>query len=277
MKYKEYNIIEKEMDRPYTYKVETFEDISDLISTLKSRPYNSNVMRGQSCSTDFCLDGWSGTKTYDEAMDLLTKGWTPESEKLTKKVPIKSISSNVKNSRPSYGVVGYQASVPRYLQGIPTSMVNRKPDVKKQKIITLYKSLSYNAGWSSEEIEIEGAKALQIIQALEGQGFRVKMNMAWMDKSGYEVVALLVCVKKPEERFSLAKMAFPLVHTSMLRRIGFKWLETNPNLTDYGFRGGYGRPYDFGLPAILEKNAYLLPHKIDDVAKFVESIVSVQS
>ena len=49
-----------------------------------------------------------------------------------------------------------------------------------------------------------------------------------------------VDVKNWREPLDLKRVTFPLCNASWERRIGFKYLETLPNLTDYGYSFGYG-------------------------------------
>ena len=50
-----------------------------------------------------------------------------------------------------------------------------------------------------------------------------------------------VRIKNSSERLNLSKVSFPLVHPSFLRRICFKWIETNEHATTL-FNHGYGVP-----------------------------------
>jgi hypothetical protein len=267
-----------------TIKIQEFQDISSLLNYLDKAPLGKNFKGKYSflSSRKYDYNEWSGTSTYEEARNLLLKGWTPAAEKLTKRVPVSTVPSTVKNSRPAYSTVGHQASVPRYLQGIPTNMIDRKPQVQKQKIIILNKSMSYSAMWGQARIEEQGIKALQVIQALESRGYRVKMNMVFstadasesQSRDFKESIVLKVTIKKPDERFSLSKMAFPLVHTAMLRRIGFDWVEKNQDIEGYSstWSSFYGYPSEVSLKTILNKNEYLLPSNIADVEEYVKSL-----
>lgn len=247
-----------------------FDTISELLSYINNTPISPIFSSRSQSSLQTGHYHWYGTSSFEEALDLLRKGWCPEAQKLSEKVPIKTTPSQFNSQRPTHSVVGYQASVPRYLQGIPTNMITSKPTPKKQKIIVLYKSISYNSHVSTEEIEREGVKALQIIQALEGRGYRVKLNTLWCTNRGSESAAFSVTVKKPQDRLSLIKMAFPLIHPSMLRRIGFAWLERNHKITDYGFNYAYGvSDSDKFIP---QKGEIVLPSFIPNVGEFVNSL-----
>jgi hypothetical protein len=206
------------------------------------------------------------TRSFKQALELLNKGWIPESEKLNEKLPLITKHDNSYQSKSVYSVVGSTPSVPRYLQGIPTNMITRVPHIQKQKIVVINKSLGYSAAWSTQEIERESIKALQLIQILEQKGYRVKLNIV-LKSQRREKVQCKVCIKKPDERFSLSKMAFPLVHPSMLRRLMFRWIEIIPTLTDMEFHFSYGTP---ATPEVPEKE-YLLPHSIANIKEFIKN------
>lgn len=250
-----------------------FNSIHELTQFIENTPVSS-IFLSKSILASRRIDsrGWAGTRTYEEALELLKKGWIPESERLAKKIPINNIAVQKKRVLPQYSVAGYQASVPRYLQGIPTNMITSKVTAKKQKIITIYKSLSYNSATSSETIKEEGVKALQIIQGLEAQGYRTKLIMYWASGCFREACVMSLAIKRPEERLSLAKSAFPLAHPAMLRRIGFAFMERHPHLTENTFSQGYGVSNgDLFKPT----DGIVLPSFIPDVAKFIkEAFVS---
>jgi hypothetical protein len=50
----------------------------------------------------------------------------------------------------------------------------------------------------------------------------------------------VVKIKTDRQPMNPLKLAYPLIHASFLRRQGFKWLETNPNITNKGYLWGYG-------------------------------------
>lgn len=253
-------------------KMEDYDSIHEFRTTIDSRPYNSKIPGNRRNSTDKVSGSnpWEGTNTYDEATELLGNGWVQKAKELSKRIPTTSKTMASTKSRPQYSVVGGSCSVPRYIQGIPTNMVDRKQVPMKSKIIVINKDISFPARVSATEIFEEGVKALQIIQGLEGKGYRVKLNMCWAVQDVNEIVAVRMVVKRPEERFSLLKVAFPIAHPAMLRRIGFKWLETHPDLGES--YGGYGIPATDKLKEILDKKEIFLPRQIPDVDKFIEDL-----
>lgn len=222
----------------YKIYMEEYNSISEFIQTINSKPQNPEITSKQS---EFGRYSFTGTHDYNEAENLLLHGWVEESEKLNEMLKLKTLKEkSVKNI---YDVAGFQCSVPRYLQGIPTNMINQKVVTKKQKVITITKNISYSAYVKKETIEQESIKVLQLVNNLEKQGYRVILNVTMIDKSKNENIILCnkVRIKNASERLNLSKVSFPMVHSSYLRRIMFRWIETF-EYTTKSFDTNYGVP-----------------------------------
>ena len=154
-----------------------YSSIGEFVASINSLPTNQYFKdRDLSSQTKENDDnGWYRSCDYHRATYLLTHGWDSAAEKMASKVKLtKGIGSPARTSKPVYGVVGSQASVPRYLQGIPTNMISRQTTYSKQKVITITKGISYAGRCSSEFIMKESIKALELIQSLETSGQRVR-------------------------------------------------------------------------------------------------------
>lgn len=262
----------KEQNTNFTYHVSEFPNIQDLLQYFKDTP-TSKLFSQRDNESFTGTKQFTGTSSFQEALDILNKGWTVQAEKLSKKLPISTTSDQAKQTKPVYSTVGYQASVPRYLQGIPTNMVNSKKQTQKQKIITINKSIAYSAFWSTQAIEAEGIKALQLVQALEHQGFRVKLNVLWVGQSDKEVVVYKVTIKQPDEKLSVSKIAFPLIHPSFIRRIGFRILETDDRIKNKSWTFAYGYPAGEERKAYLKQGEYFIPNKIESLDQTIKEII----
>ena len=222
----------------YKIYMEEYNSISEFVQTINSRPQNPEITSNVSEIGEF---SFTGTHDYNEAENLLLHGWVEESEKLNEMLKLKTLKEkSVKNT---YDVAGFQCSVPRYLQGIPTNMINQKVVTKKQKVITITKNISYSAHVRKETIEEESIKVLQLVNNLEKQGYRVILNVTLIIKSkkGDIILCNKVRIKNANERLNLSKVSFPMVHSSYLRRIMFKWMETF-EYTTKSFDNNYGVP-----------------------------------
>lgn len=254
-----------------------YSSVGEFIADINSLPVNKFYKDRELSSQEVesSDNGWRASVDYRRAEYLLTHGWDSAAEKMAAKVKLTSgVASQVRSSKPAYGVVGSQASVPRYLQGIPTNMVSRQMVHSKQKVITITKGISYSGRWTSEAILRECIKALQIIQSLESGGQRVRLNVMLATGDERRNAICKVCVKQPDERLNISKMAFALAHPAMLRRFFFKWIETDPFITfDLGY--GYGLPSKQSIKdRAMAENEYYIPEKIDNIEELVKQLQS---
>lgn len=218
---------------------------------------------------------FSKTYNFQEALDLLKNGWTEVAEELTNKINVNKKAIQVETRRKSiYDVQGFQSSVPRYLQGLPTNMVNVKNVPQKIRVVTINKSISYACNVSVNEIKEESLKALQMIQKIEAQGIRVNLNIIFGTKAKrrgteYNIISK-IRLKTSGEKLNISKVAFPLVHPSMLRRLIFRMMEVYPD-TDESYTAAYGRPiYDYSKS--LAKGEYVIPPIIGKDINIINSL-----
>lgn len=246
----------------YKIYMEEYNSISEFVQTINSRPQNPEITSTASIDSDY---SFTGTYDYNEAENLLLHGWTEESEKLNEMLKLKALKEkSVKNT---YDVAGFQCSVPRYLQGIPTNMINQKVVTKKQKVITITKNVAYSFYVSKEKIEEESIKVLQLVNSLEKQGYRVIINVMIISKKGDTIIANKVRIKNANERLNLSKVSFPLVHPSYLRRILFRWMERFEYTT---------KPFDYtyGTSVKCEEFNNILKNNKNDNEYFAEALYS---
>ena len=220
-------------------------------------------------------ESFTGTESYNAAEDLLLHGWDEVSKEFTQS--LKKINTSVffKN-RNCYGVAGYQCSVPRYLQGIPTNMISNKRVPVKNKVINITKSISYSASVKTDTIKEQSLKVLRLVNKLESDGYRINLNIALVaTNNSYaknpKMVSLVVKIKDASQRMNIKQMAFPMVHPSMLRRIMFGLIERLPECEYLG--GFYGEPARNDDAKLLFEKTYYIPaiveeEEITDIEKY---------
>ena len=225
-----------------------FEQFDDLtaFSRAISRPAN-RVFAGHTQSSVENNDGeWAGTRTYEEAVHLFNEGWSEKADEIRKNF-VKFERAQVREvqyqkSRPTTAVVGFTPHVPNAIMGLPNSMIYTERTPMKAKVVRIIYNMCMNAGTSASDIMNAGLTVMKIAYSLERKGFRVRIDVNPMfTQDGSEIACALVCVKDWRQPIDIKKVAFPVAHTSMFRRLGFRWLETTPDLTNNGFRSGYGR------------------------------------
>lgn len=250
---------------------EYFPSIHHMLTCLDGRRNNSG-MHDQYSSESSDESEWFGTRTYDEAVKLLTCGYTDILDRLSLGINKAMKSLNDYDCRKSYiieDVQGASPIIPNYLMGLPNTMSYRQPVVKKIKTIDIIYAPTANAGSSSESFIEAGIAVLSAIKAIERTNISIKLDCMFKNSFAEKHAVIgRVRVKNYRDRLDLQKLCFPIAHSSMLRRIGFKFLETVPDLTYTGFRGGYGRSPEleelegyYKLPENTVLLNYYLVHK----------------
>lgn len=244
-------------------EVVEYDSLHEFYEYLIHTPFNDAFCWAKHSSVDGDYY-FTKTRDFSEAVELFKNGWSDMANKLVQKLKvIESKTEPTMKPRTCLGVQGYQAIVPLYLMGVPNNMVTKKMTPVKQKVITLNKSIGYNGRVSADQIIEESIKAMQIVKKLEAQGYRCNLNIVLGTTAGYPSKQFIVKVriKSANEKLNVSKLAFPLVHPSMLRRLFFRFIEVYPNVTN-SFVCGYGRPADSDEIRKIFKNEYLLPNFI---------------
>lgn len=257
-----------------TSYIREFKNLNEFESYITNTPLNTTFQWEKLSSVS---GGYSFTQThsYEEATQLFKDGWNDMAQKLTKK--LKVIQNQVVDAQVQkilFDVVGFQASVPRYLQGVPTSMVNKKRIPVKQRVITLNKDISYNCGTTTEQIIESSVQTLQLIKKIEAQGIRVNLNLIWGTTAGNTKEVAKIRLKSANERLNVSKLAFPLVHPSMLRRLCFRYLEVAPTVTK-SYTWGYGAPLDGSQLKQYCKDEYVLPRLFNGDLASIGDLTSI--
>lgn len=237
-----------------------FNSIEEFHKYISETPVNNAFERWEklSHSTSAGFIKFSGTKSFEEAVSILKNGDKDIAKKLTQRIKAKSIGvGTTKKTVTTYDVCGYQASVPRYLQGVPTNMINKRIVVQKQKVIVINKDISYGSAVTKEQIIDESVKAFEIVKKIEEQGVRVVLNIIGGSISDDKSIVYKLRVKNANERLNVSKMAFVMCNPSMLRRLGFRFIEVYPEVTE-SFVSGYGTPLRDGNKEFC-KGEYFIP------------------
>lgn len=221
---------------------ECFSSINLLLKCLDERKNNS-VMAEEHSSHRLGDEKWFGTSNYEEAVKLLVYGYKDILEKLKLGISM-SMKAFDKDFSKSYiieDVQGASPIVPNYLQGLPKTMSYRQSVPKKVKTINIIYAPTENCFSNPEEFIEAGVALLSAIRAIEKSNVSVRLDCMFSDAvSEGEAIVGTVRVKNYKDRLDLQKLCFPMAHPSMLRRIGFRYIETAPYMEETGFRNGYG-------------------------------------
>lgn len=238
-------------------KVEIFSNIASLLRTLKVRPKNSVMISEYASVTgnyDFC-----GTHSYEEAEELLIRG----DEDIISKIQ-KGYTSKIRKFSTDYSkrvnpnlnsLYGSAPNIARSIIGLPDSMILPQRVDRKMPCINIVYYITTNCTVEPKTIIDSGVTLITAIQCIELKRISVKLTgMFYSGQRDSEIIVGGVILKNYSEKLSISRLSFPIAHPSMLRRIGFKYLETHTNLESSGFAFGYGSPLKSPDIELIHKN-----------------------
>lgn len=251
-----------------------FRSASELVDYIKSNPEITSGFRANPHSSLVSerQTKWSGTKTFEEALDMLEHGWPEKAREVEEELRgLKASKQAVALQRRFVrDVVGFQPIVASWLRGDPESMVNVKMKPVKNKVVHLNVNVSFSCGVSANQIQDNCINALRVVQMVEKSGYRAEVDVVIVAGAGLDVKTkrsrqlnvFKLRVKRSDERLNTAKVVFPMIHPSFLRRIFFRVVETMPEY-EVGYSRGYGYPYNEqeireDIPEAF-KGEYLIP------------------
>lgn len=223
---------------------EYFSSIHQLLNCLDSRR-NNEIMKSNDSSTESGREEWYGTSSYKEAKELLTCGYTDilDRLKLGMHKAVKALSDlDFSKSFIVEDVQGAAPVIPNYIQNLPKTMCYRKSTVRKVKTVSIIYSPCENCDSDPDKFIDAGVAVLSAIRAMEKSGISIKLDCMFSDAySENEAIVGTVRVKNFGDRLDLQKLCFPLANAAMERRIGFKFIETAPDMEASGFSYAYGK------------------------------------
>ncbi len=236
-------------------------EVVNYIDTVERTPFYKSNHKSDDYNYSF-----RGTYSMEEARELLLHGWDDGAKQLKDKLDVKvNVNNTGYRNKTIYDVAGFQCSVPRYLQGVPTNMINNKRVVQKQKVVNITKDLGYSCTTSKETMMHESIKFLQAVEKLEQQGVRCNVFVSFVSRNpsannGY--IDIRIKLKESSQRMNLKQFAFPLAHPSMFRRIVFALIERIEDCKDFGM--GYGICTEWEYVKYLYKGEYYVPRNVKE-------------
>lgn len=194
-------------------------------------------------------DGWYGTRTFEDALDLAKTGWKgPRAEvnRLADEVHDHIQRYIMPNFNPVFDVSGGTVDIDRFLMGEPENMIEQElmPTAKHGKVVRLIVASSVHCGITQETINKRGAAIIGLIEALAMAQHTLEIWRHDGTSSGKYSWQCVTLLKRPEDALDIDSLMFGLAHPSMFRRIIFSAMEqeTRAIRERQGFCYGYGSP-----------------------------------
>ena len=247
---------------------EHFNSISEMLSVICSRP-NNDVMKNKDSSRTEDED-FTGTRNWDEAMNLYKYGYIEVLEEIKKgTAAVVGNRAPLQRNKIVNDVIGYAPHVPNAILGLPNSMIGMKKVPQKVKTVSIVYESTANCGENPITFVKAGTAMLSAINMLELSGIRVSLKLCYFyARCENELAYSTVKLKDYREHLDIQKLCFPVAHPSMFRRFGFKWLETCEGIKA-NWRFGYGSHIET-MPEEIRKetkeNEYFI--SMQDVKKY---------
>lgn len=237
----------------YVRDIWKFDSISELMKIVsipldKTKEYSQAYSAGN-CDSYRHKSGYGDGhyfNSFEEAVKNMEKGWKEGTADIIREVENSPLKMEMyTREKPKYDIVGGNASVPRYLQGIPTNMINRKNKPNKERIITFYKTMPYTWQYSTDELIKEASKSISVIKYYENKGYRVNLYSIKINECDtyYENFGVKVKIKDAAQPMSIKKMAFFIANPDFQRRIAWRLCELHPQIKRV--LSGYGAGLEF--------------------------------
>lgn len=230
---------------------ETYESISDLLTTLDAREYTDDLQNWETYKRG---DGgesytpWNGETSWTDATNMLIYG----ESKAVDAMNVNLHSTLDTDTRPARVrcVAGNLPIVPNAIIGLPKSMIKRDARPLKNKVVTLSVDIARNASTDTDEMIEYGVRVVSFIKALEHKGVRVRVYVLCAMGYEHKRAIMRLLVKNESTPLDIKRLCFPIANPAMFRVIGFDWYERVPLPVIHD--GGYGREIKAGETCSLD-------------------------
>jgi hypothetical protein len=222
--------------------VRKFNSLSEYDAYLESGETNKIFAGSIGLSTYETSGSFEGTKTWEEATNLMMNGDKERHNTLKSARQEFRVASNAGTcSRRTMvrGVAGFMPNVPAAVMNMPQAMFAVRTTRHSARVLDVMYSPTANCNYDASEIDACGMKVAKAVYHTEAKGVRVNLWIVIGAKNNEKII-VAVRVKTADQYGNLLKAAYPLAHPSFLRRQFLRAEEIDKELTDNGFRGGHG-------------------------------------
>lgn len=177
---------------------------------------------------------WAGC-TWEQAVTMMKDG-DVEGAALIREAGEISVPKTGGQPVTRLSVRGCLPSVPNYLRGVPTNMIDVKREPRKQPVIDLYLNCCISGCIERKDAAEAARKIAGVVKLVETKGVRINIFSGMINIFGGTAFSCWTKIKDSSAPLNLVNVAFALTHPAFLRRIFFAWIERYSEKYD----GGYG-------------------------------------
>lgn len=252
--------------------VAAYSSIGEVLEVIKN-PQKRWISNAQSSNPDY--SNWYQTKNLEEATTMLRDGWHKGRDLLIDGINVSNVNTSQLNApHSSLDVAGACPFIPAVVAGDPLNMWALNEDANKTKpVVAFYQRLFYSSRVRSEHILNLGSAIISMIDKLEGAGYPTEIYVYNSTAKNFFTVKL----KDAGEPLNIDRLAFPIAHPSMFRRIAFRLTETDPRLEYEPSYGYASNPREGYIP----ENSVVIPttelrvqcETVSNACNYVKSLI----
>jgi hypothetical protein len=241
----------------YHYEA-SFDGLIDLSEYLKKakRSKGAGKLATQGVGR---IQKWSLGMTYNDAVEMAASGgyWKEGAQNLQKLSanPVFNTDRYTVTESLELDVMGGAIDVGEYLNGAPDCFMRIEEHTPNKKVIRVALDTTSSGTVSAQSIVNRGRAVLAVVDILEAQGISVELNAVVSNADGtgadQHKIYMATCIKKADQQWCAATVAFPLTHPAYPRRLGFRFAESTPSEIATQITGDHS----YGYPNILPESA----------------------
>lgn len=222
-----------------------FDSLGSCLNYAESVSTPENYLNCHTYSSDPGMIKWAGG-SFNTAVYLARTGWQ-EGLKLIRKsedLIVAKLNAGGDIVR-SLSESGDEVDVGLFLEGDPEHMASYPIGEGRKPVVKLVVSIGASSGISNETITMRGAAICAAVDAVESAGLRVEIVVDFTSAIGHKFLSIAefrVTVKKADDSLDRDKIAYVLMHPTMLRQIAFRLMESKPTTNPTFVQDMYGFP-----------------------------------
>lgn len=241
----------------YNYRRYHFDSVSDAMERMCEKSPWESMGKDNDRSSRSGSEEFTGTKSWEESIDLFENGWQKGLEQMSDAVAVTATAVSGQSQAILMDVAGAYPVPPLAAAGDPFSMVSFNPWERTfSPIVKIQYEIGANWQYKAEQFTSYGAAMMTIINQLELANFRVELVLNWTSSAGSKTRTFSITLKKTHEEFDLDLMGYTMTHPSFFRRQMFALMESYKE-TESEFKWGYGYPDTIRKSHVPEDVIYL--------------------
>lgn len=218
--------------------IEKYADIDAIIDATKSREPLPDIW-SVTVTDEKVKDrrDFYGVDKIEDAYTLLKNGYDKAVDELKTSIKANRIEDKSRAAFSS-SITGAAPVVPNAIIGLPNSMLSRRVEPPRDKVITLLIDVTYSWIYTEDQVFEYGKNVVKHVKELERDGYRVNIKAIYYIEQSPHDECVTFTLKRADRPLDIKRLSFAVMHTAFMRVILFQWYERVPGGSVKANRGG---------------------------------------